>query len=69
MERRLQVTVTVPLSEVLDTNFEGFLDLLAETVGHPLLMDIDYKLVGVDNGDPVFEVSGDYSMEREVAHG
>lgn len=55
--------VTVDLSEVIDNDLEGFLDLLAERSGHPLLMDITYTLVSASDGALYLTVSGDTSAE------
>lgn len=40
--------VIVPLSDIIDNDLEGFLDLLGEKlVANECLMDISYKAVGV----------------------
>lgn len=59
--------VAVPLSEIIDNDFEAFLDLLAiKLVDDDCLMDISYKAVGIQNvesgnADIIIEVSGDVS--------
>lgn len=55
--------VSVP-PDVMFDGFEPFLDFLADSMGNPLLMDIRYKAVAVDDGNIAFEVSGDDS-ERD----
>ena len=60
MSERIEQKVWVSLSEVIEHNLEGFLDLLAERAGFPLLMDIDYSIVRWDAGHGlVIEVSGE----------
>lgn len=40
-------TVTVDLSDVIDLDLEGFLDLISERAyGTPLAQDIEYEIVG-----------------------
>lgn len=52
--------VTVDLSDFIDNDLEGILDLLSERLtGGPLLMDIAYKVVGHDGDALHIEVSGD----------
>lgn len=56
--------VSVDLSDIIDNNFEGFLDMTSEKLtGTKLLMDISYKAVGVDKGGLTLfvEVTGDPS--------
>lgn len=59
--------VAVPLSDIINSNFEEFLDLLAlKLVGSDLLMAINYNAVGVsdtDGGDAniIIKVLGDTS--------
>lgn len=59
--------VAIPLSDIIDHNFEEFLDLVAKKlVDNDCLMDINYKAVGIDNiesgdADIILEVSGDVS--------
>lgn len=51
--------VKVDLHEILATDFEGFLDILAEKCGDPLLTEIDYKVVGsIGDWDIMFMVTG-----------
>lgn len=60
--------VAVPLSSIIDCDFESFLDLLAvKLVDNECLMDINYKAVGIDDVDSgdaniIIEVSGDVSQ-------
>ena len=59
--------VAVPLSDIINSDFEEFLDLLAlKLVDNVLLMDINYTAVGIsdtDAGDAniIIKVSGDTS--------
>lgn len=59
--------IVIPLSDIIDHDFEEFLDLVAEKlVDNDCLMDINYKAVGIDNiesgdADIILEVSGDVS--------
>lgn len=51
-------TVEVTLDEVINNDFEGFLDILAERFGNTLLQDIKYKVIK-NEGDTIFiEVTG-----------
>ena len=55
--------VAINLSDAIDNDLEGFLDILSENLtGSPLLMDISYKVVGCEDGDMlIIEVIGDVS--------
>lgn len=59
--------VAVPLSDIINSNFEEFLDLVAlKLVDSDLLMDINYTAVGISNTDAgdaniIIKVSGDTS--------
>ena len=60
--------VKVSLSELIDHNLEGFLDLISElATGSPLLMDINYALIGVDTDEQavILRVTGDTSAIEE----
>ena len=52
--------VTVSLAEIFAAgDFEGFLDLISKKAGHEVLMDIDYKIVGIaDETSVQLEVTG-----------
>lgn len=50
--------INVELHHMIDYNLEGFLDIIAEKTGHPLLMDIEYEAVGVCNGEVMLRVRG-----------
>jgi predicted RNA-binding Zn-ribbon protein involved in translation (DUF1610 family) len=57
--------VSVHLSDAVDNDLEGWLDLLSEAlVDDSLLMDITYKVVGLGGGEDelLVEVRGDASM-------
>ena len=59
---KLPKIVEVDLSDVIDNDLEGFLDLLSErAVNSPLLMDISYRIVGHDGDTLKIEVDGDTS--------
>ena len=61
--------VSVGLHEIIDLDLEGFNDLIGELVGNPLLMDIDFKPIGVnEDGSIIISVIGDDS-EREIDEG
>lgn len=55
--------IVINLSEIIDNDFEGFLDIISNRlVGSPLLMDINYNVVGCENGDVlIIQVRGDVS--------
>jgi hypothetical protein len=55
-------SVEVNFNEITSGSFEEFLDLIAEKVGIPCLMDIDYEIVGFKpHNILIFNVSGDAS--------
>jgi hypothetical protein len=67
MEKTLPKIVEVDLSEIIDTDLEGFLDILSErATGSPLLMDISYRIVSVENDTLKIEVDGDTSAIEEL---
>lgn len=42
--------VKVELRDIINNDFEGFLDILSENlIGNPCLMGIDYKIVGYED--------------------
>lgn len=45
----VSTTVTVDLDEIIDTDLEGFIDLILERAGDPLGMDVSYNVVGVED--------------------
>lgn len=55
--------VMVHLSDIIDNDLEGFLDLISEKLtGSPLLMDINYDVVdGTAEGCIIIKVRGDVS--------
>lgn len=58
--------ITVDLDELLDHSFEGFLDLIAERAGVPLLTDITYRAISVlADGSLSLEVQGDSTLDRQ----
>lgn len=73
--KRITKRVEVSLGEVIDRDFEDFLDLIAERAGDPLMGDIRYIVVGANpdavgtasgsGASIVIEVSGEPSDEYE----
>lgn len=62
------VQVLVELDDMIDNDLEGLLDILVERIGAPLLMNVGYKVVGVeDEYTVVMEVTGDFSEVFEEA--
>jgi len=59
------VIVPIHLSDVISKDFEGFLDILAEAVGSPLMSNINYNVVGHDDNILHIEVHGDVSCDIE----
>jgi hypothetical protein len=57
------IVVKVDLSEIIESDLEGFLDLLGELVGSPLMQDISYHVVGHDDDTLHIEVHGDVSED------
>lgn len=55
--------VMVHISDLIDNNLEGFLDIISEKlVGSDLLMDINYEIVGYrESNTLILKVSGDVS--------
>lgn len=56
-----KIVVPVTLGELLDNDFEEFLDLLAERAGYDLLQEIGYSVEGHDEDTLHIRVSGDAS--------
>jgi hypothetical protein len=56
----ISTKVLVDLDDIIELDFEGFLDLISElSTDSPLLTDIGYKAVGVHtNGCIIIEVDG-----------
>lgn len=53
-------SIPIEVHELIDHDLEGFLDLIGERVGNPLLMEITYSPRSVlPDGNLLFEVSGD----------
>lgn len=62
-EHNVSGIVRVDLHEIIDTDLEGFIDLCSERlVGSTLLMDVNYRIVGVEGETLLIDVSGDPSM-------
>lgn len=61
------VKVTLSLSDIINTDLEGFLDLLTEASGFPLLCEPEYKIIGFNPiaNTLTFRVKGDVSMGIE----
>ena len=59
--------VPVDLSEIIDNDLEGFLDIISEKlVSNGLLMDISYRVVGNLGNTLYLEVSGDISQAYDL---
>lgn len=59
--------ILVSLSEAIDNDLEGWLDILSEGLtNNPCLMDINYELKGVKGGQMIIEVTGDVSSILEM---
>ena len=56
-----KIVVSVTLSEIIEHDFEGFLDLLVERAGYPMLQEIGYCIEGHDEDVLHIRVSGDAS--------
>jgi hypothetical protein len=56
--RLIKKYVWVSLGELIDYDLEGFLDLIAERAGYPLLMDIDYDISEHKNNEVLLRVTG-----------
>jgi hypothetical protein len=57
------VVVPVELSEIIDNDLEGFLDIIGERVGSPLMQNIGYHVVGHNDNTLHLEVHGDVSED------
>lgn len=66
---RVSGYVSVHISDIINRDLEGFLDLISEKlIGSDLLMDINYDVVGMNRFDPnvlVIRVTGDVSYVIE----
>ena len=60
--------VQVHVSTLIDNDLEGFLDIISEElIGSDLLMDINYEVVGVEEGNElIIKVTGDVSGVLET---
>jgi len=68
MENTKEVSdiIAVGIDEMIDNDLEGFLDLISDRVGHPLLMDIGYKAVAInDDGTIRLKVTGFIELEED----
>ncbi|WCK57417.1 hypothetical protein PP175_25455 (plasmid) [Aneurinibacillus sp. Ricciae_BoGa-3] len=63
VDNYIEGVVAVALSEIIERDFEGFLDLVSEAlVGSSLLMNVNYSVVGnQDEYTVLINVSGDVS--------
>jgi hypothetical protein len=59
--------VPIRLHHIIDTDADGFLDLISDALtGTELLLDMSYQVVGtLDNDAVLIEVKGDVSMILE----
>ena len=51
-------TAKIRLHDIINNDFEQFLDMLCEGVGHPCLHDLDYEVVGHNDDTLHIRVSG-----------
>jgi len=68
IEGRLTGIVAVTVGEIIDWEFEEFLDVISDRLcDSSLLMDVDYALIGFDAAEQQlhFRVTGDASMVFE----
>lgn len=68
LDNYVEAIVDVALSDVIDHNHDGFLDIIAEeAVGNILLMDISYEVIGVIDAYTIrLKVTGDISDVVDV---
>jgi hypothetical protein len=59
------IRIEVDLGDIIDLDFEGFLDLISERAGFALLMQQSYEIVGHTNGSLFLHVLGDVSWHLE----
>lgn len=58
----IEGVIRIDLSDAIDNDSEGFLDLISEKlVNSSLLMDINYEIVGSMHSSLLLQVSGDVS--------
>lgn len=63
------VLIKVDLTSVIDLDLEGFLDLISNDAGFPLLMQQDYTIEGHEEGNVLLlRVRGDASMCFDMAN-
>lgn len=67
----VEETTNVSLSDVINIcsegGFEAFLDMLAERIGHPLLCEIDYEIVELNEDKSLkFKVTGSTEMKEAL---
>ena len=61
-ENQIHGFVRIHLSEVIDNDLEGFLDIISEQLtGSPFLMNISYNVDHTEADDLILYVSGDAS--------
>lgn len=60
------VSIQVELSEIIDVDFEGFLDLICERAGFGLLTELEYRVVGAKHGGIVIEVQGNVTLHEDM---
>ena len=67
------VAIHVDLSEIIGDEhglgFEGFLDLISERAGFPLLMEQEYMIIGHGEQSLTLLVNGNVSMHMEAQDG
>ena len=69
---RVEGYIQIHISDIIDNDYEGFLDAISEKlVGSDLLMDVNYDVVGLadEPNELILKVSGDVSMILENQEG
>ena len=66
----VEETINVSLSDIIDVcakgGLEAFLDMLAERIGYPLLTDINYSVLALnEDGSLKVKVTGCIEQEEE----
>lgn len=63
--KEISELIKIDLDEIIEADFEGFLDMICELAGYPLLMNISYEVEGVDSdGSLQLRVCGEVEEEQ-----
>lgn len=63
------IVITVDLSDIIELDLEGFLDLISELAGFPLMMAQEYTIVGYEPQAVRLSVTGDVSAAEDGTSG